>query len=200
MLYLYDKAICDDLKRSLDPSGGASSVIKVIDPEASIGIAAQIQNDNPTFPMVVLKRNPFSIDQTRCNFTWMHRGVQAVIDTETNNIYHEKIIPINLTYSMTVLTTNTADMDEMVRELTFKYLQMYYLTITLPYECDRKIRFGIVSERAENFEQSSGSFEYISGGKLYQTIIPLRCEGCVQVSYTPVKLKRMAIDPNIQIK
>ncbi len=130
------------------------------------------------------------IDRERMNFTRAHKGVQSVLDPETNNLYYEKVIPIKLSYSLTILTTNTADMDELIRELLFKYLNMYFLTITLPYECNRKVRFGISIQTESDIQRSSGNLEYIESGKLYQSIIPLTCEGCVLVSYTPAHLKR----------
>ena len=74
----------------------------------------------------------------------------------------------------------------------FKYLNMYFLTIDLPYEAKRKIRFGIRIDRGGEIQRESGSYEYIQGGKLYQTIIPLVCEGAVMVSYTPAHLRREA--------
>ena len=190
MLYLYDQAIVHDLERSF--SEEFSPTIKMIDSEGIISLAAQIKDDKIKFPLIALKRNPYSVDSSLTNFTKIHKGVQAVIDPKTNNLYYERALPISLTYSMTILTTNQADMDELVKEMTFKYISMFFLKIDLPYECDRPIRFGIESITNDNFEQSSGAFEYISGGRLYQTIIPLRCQGAVLLTYTAQKLKRIA--------
>ena len=159
-------------------------------------IAAQIQNDKITYPIVALIRDPNSvqIDQSRMNFTRSHFGVSAVIDKETNNVYYEKVLPITLKYSLTVLTTNVADQDEIIRELLFKYVNMYFLTIRLPYECDRKIRFGVRITSETDIDYSSGSPEYLQSGSLYQAIIPLHCDGCVLVSYTPAHLIRTTFD------
>ena len=190
MLYLYDQAIVHDLEKSF--SDEFCPTIKMIDSEGIIALAAQIKDDKIKFPLIALKRNPYSVDTNLTNFTRIHKGVQASIDPKTNELFYERSLPISLTYSMTVLTTNQADMDELVKELTFKYISMFFLKINLPYECDRPIRFGIESITPDNFEQSSGSFEYISGGKLYQTIIPLRCQGAVLITYTAQKLKRIA--------
>lgn len=192
MIYLYDEAITNDLIRSFNPENVADPVVKVVDPQAVFGLAAQIQNDEIKFPIVAITRDPDTpIDKDRSNFTRLHRGVQTVIDTDTNNIYYEKVIPIKLNYKLTVLTTNTVDMDEIVRELLFKYTQMYFLSIVLPYECNRKVRFGITIDPDSSIDRESGQAEYIEGGTLHQSIIPLKCEGCVLVSYTPAKLKRI---------
>ena len=199
MLYLYDSAIAKDIRHSF-VDGEGNSDVKVIDPAGAVNILAQIQDDNIKFPAAVLTRDPvYSIDTQRSNFTAMHRGVLTVMDTETNNLYYEKAIPVNLRYNLTILATNTADADEITKELLFKYLQMYYLTIQLPYEAERKIRFGVSIRPGIEVQQSSGSFDYLESGKLYQTIIPLTCEGCVLVSYTPVRLKHVGFEQVIPV-
>ncbi len=191
MIYLYDNAIVDDLIKSFNPNAVDDPVVKVIAPEQVCSIAAQVQEDKLSFPIVALTRSEnTSIDTDRMNFTRAHKGVASVIDTETNELYYEKALPIKLSYDLTVLTTNTADMDELIKELVFKYTDMYFLTLTLPYYCKRKIRFGITVNMESDIKNSSGTVDYIEEGKLYQSIIPLRCEGCILVSYTSAKLKR----------
>lgn len=192
MLYLYDKAIVSDLEKSFNPMSVPNPVVRVVDPESITSLAAQLQNDEISFPLVAITRGEDTqIDTSLTNFTRIHKGVCTVMDTETNTLYYEKSIPIKLSYAMTVLTTNTADMDEIVRELMFKYYDMYFLTIKLPYESDRKARFG-VRINADGIQKSSGVVEYLSSGQIYQTIIPLECDGCVMLHYTPVHLKRSA--------
>lgn len=197
MLYKYDNAIVDDLKRSFNPENIPNPVVSVVSPDQIIGLAAQLQNDSIKLPIIALTRNQEQIDSSRTNFTSMHRGVATVIDNETNELYHEKVIPITLSYNLTIITSNTADMDEMIRELMFKYINMYFLTIKLPYESNRKIRFGVSLSKDSEIDRTSGVSEYRSEGKLYQSILTLNCEGAVLVSYTPVKLKRLEyeIDP-----
>ena len=191
MLYLYDNAIVDDLVESFNVFEVGDPVVKVIPPEDVIGIAAQIQNDHIKFPIIAVNRNPDTpIDRTRTNFTRMHKGVAAVFDDEKNEFYHEKAIPIELRYALTILATNTADLDEIVRELMFKYMEMYFLSIKLPYEADRQVRFGVTLDPDSGIERSSGTSEYLQQGSLYQAIVPLKCEGCALVHYTPVKLRR----------
>ena len=187
MVYLYDKAICSDLNDSL-----GSDTVRVIDPEGAVDIIAQIQNDQIQFPVIVMTRDGnYSIDESRMNYTLAHKGIPASIDLETNMIYNEKVLPINLNYNLTVLATNTADMDELLKELMFKYLHQFFLTIQLPYESDRKIRFGISITPNTKVEQTSGSVEYIKSGSLYQSILPLQTFGCVLLSYTPHRLHRI---------
>lgn len=191
MLYLYDEAIVNDLKRSFNPNAVENPVVSVVSPDRIVDIAAQLQNDEISFPIVALTRNDdTSIDTNLTNFTRMHKGVATVIDPKTNNLYYEQSIPLKLEYALTVLATNTADMDELVRELIFKYTRMYFLTITLPYEGQRKVRFGVTVDSDSGIERSSGIVEYLESGQLYQSIIHLKCEGCVYVKYTPMHLKR----------
>lgn len=184
MVYLYDNAICDDLNQSL-----GSDTVRVIDPEGAVDIIAQIKDDNIKFPVLVVTRDGnYSVDTRRLNFTLAHKGIPVSIDLDTNLLYNERVMPIDLKYNITVLATNTADMDELVKELIFKYIHMFFLTIELPYESRRKLRFGVVLDSDGSVEQTSGSVEYMQGGTLYQAIIPLKCEGCVLVSYTPHQL------------
>lgn len=195
MIWLYDEAICNDLNDSL-----GSGDVRVIDPEGAVDIIAQIKDDNIKFPIVVLTRDTdYEIDTSRANFTLAHFGVPASIDLETNKIYNERVLPINLKYNLTVLATNTADMDELMKELVFKYIHMFFLTVKLPYESNRKIRFGISIEPGTTISQSSGSVEYLKTGKLYQSIIPLTCQGCVLVSYVPHQLHHTCIVPEIEL-
>ena len=193
MLYVYDKAIADDLENSFTDAMGNIQV-KVVDVEHIPDLIAQIQEDQIDFPVVVLTRNPETpIDKDRMNFTRAHKGVVSVLDPDTNNLYYEKAVPIKLSYELCILATNTADIDELTKELIFKYMSMYFITFTLPYECKRKVRFGVVVDY-DSIDRSSGSFEYIDSGTLYQTKMTLNCEGCVLVSYTPVKLKRSVLE------
>lgn len=197
MVYLYDNCIVDDLIRSFNPNSVDNPVVKVIGPEAAIGLAAQIKNDEISLPVVLVDRDPgVSIDTNRTNFTRSHLGVQSILDAETNELYYERAIPIQLEYKLTILTSNTADMDEIVKELLFKYTSMYFLQFTLPYECKRHVRFGVVVDPNSDIERKSGVSEYLESGQLYQTVIPLKCEGCVLVSYTAAKLQRTQLEVN----
>lgn len=195
MLYNYDNAIAEDLRKSFNPNSELNPVVKVIDEESIIDLVAQIKEDQVSFPVVALTRHPDTpIDTDRTNFTRMHKGVAAVIDPETNLLYYEKVVPVKLGYDITILTTNTADMDELIRELTFKYISMYFITFTLPYECRRKVRFGVTIDLDKDISRKSSQSEYIKSGTLHQSIMSLKCEGAVMVSYTPAKLKRSAFE------
>lgn len=198
MIYLYDNAICDDLRSSFNRNNVENPVVTVISSEQAISIAAQIQDDRLSFPIVALIRRPNSVqvDSARMNFSRAHFGVGTVIDKETNNVYYEKVLPVTLEYSLTVLTTNIVDRDEIIRELLFKYVNMYFLSIRLPYEADRVVRFGVRITTDTDIDYSSGTPEYLQSGSLYQAIIPLRCDGCVLVTYTPAHLIHKDVDRN----
>lgn len=190
MLYLYDSAICKDLEESFTSAVGTSAV-KVIDSGLATNILGQIQSDDIQYPAVIVSRQEdFSIDTERINFTRLHRGVATVIEDKTNNIYYEQSLPIVLNYTFTLLTTNIPDRDELIRELLFKYSQMYFLTISLPYESKRKLRFGITLDSSTPIQHSSAVLEAQQSGQLYQSILPFRCEGCILATYTPMHLKR----------
>lgn len=191
MLYLYDDAIVDDLKESFDEQY-SSIFVKAVEPASAIPIAAQLQDDDISFPLLCVVRNPeYSIDSELTNFTAMNRGVATVFDKDNNLIYKEKSIPITLDYSITVVSTNTADVDELTRELIFKYRSMYFCEISLPYESTRKLRFGLELVNDATIERNSGYVDMLSDGQLYETQIPLSTRGCRLLSYTPVKLRNV---------
>lgn len=199
MLYLFDNAICQDLRDSFTDQMGTSAV-KVVDPDMAVDVVSQISHDEFEFPAVVVTRSSdYQIDTTRTNFTRMHVGVATVVDTETNMIYNERQLPITLNYNLTVLGTNTADVDELTRELVFKYVTMYYLTVQLPYESDRKMRFGVCVDESMPIEQSSRLLEYVQSGKAYQNIIHLRTEGAVLLTYTPKRLPRYEQEVEVKL-
>lgn len=191
MLYNYDNALAKDLEDSFN----SSICVKVVDAEKGIDLAAQAENDEISFPLVLLTRYPDApIDKNRYNFTRAHKGVATVIDKEKNELYFEKAVPVELKYDLTILTTNTVDRDELVKELIFKYTSMYFVSMDLPYESTRKIRFGVSVDIESEISNKSGVLDYLDSGTVYQSIIPLRCEGCVMLSYTPVKLKRSQLE------
>lgn len=195
MLYLYDKAICDDLRSSFNQDAMGSSTVKVVDPDIAIDVVSQIQNDEFEFPAVVVTRSgDYEIDTSRINFTRLHRGVSVVIDQDTNNIYDERVLPVTLRYNLTILGTNTADMDELTRELLFKYYEQFFLSIHLPYESDRVARFGLIVDESQPVESTSRQLEYLQAGKCYQSIIHLVTAGCVLLHYSPRKLPRYGTD------
>ena len=198
MLYCYDNAIAEDLQRSFNTD---INIIKVADSDIYTELAAQSENDQLKFPMIGLTRSSdIEIDTNRLNFTRLHKGVPTVFDNKTNDIYYEQVVPINLSYDLTVLAANTADSDELVRELIFKYTKMYFITMPLPYESDRSIKFGIVLDSTRTISRKSGLIENIHSGTIYQTILALKCEGCVLLSYNPVKLQVQLQDPQIDIQ
>lgn len=195
MLWIYDDAIVQDLINCINPDGGMSSTVKVLGEEGIMGILAQMQEDKIKFPAIFLERLAETpLDPKRYNYTRLHKGVPAVLDTETNNLYLEKAAPIELTYNLHVMTTNTVDMDELVKELLFRYSSMYYVTAKVPYESDRKIRFGIAINPDTSISKKSGSSNYVESGKLYESIIELDCQGAVMLSYTPRHIQRAVLN------
>lgn len=201
MLWIYDEAIVKDLSGCIDPGGRANNTVKMMGEDGMIGVFAQLQEDRISFPAIYLQRHQETpLDQSRYNFTRMHKGVPAVFDSERNDIYLEKAVPIELKYDLHALTTNTADMDELIRELLFRYSSMYYITTEVPYESKRKIRFGVAINPDTSIRSSSTSSEYIQTGKLYESIIELECQGAVLLNYTPRHLEGIRLSDNVAIR
>lgn len=201
MLWAYDEAITKDLANCINPDSSASAVVKMMSDGGMMGVLAQIQNDEIKFPALFLQRhNETPLDPSRYNFTRMHKGVPAVYDPEKNNIYLEKSIPIKLNYSLHVLTTNTIDMDEIVKELLFRYSSMYYITMQVPYESKRNIRFGMAINPDTDIQKHTGTSEYIESGTLYESIIEIECQGAVLLSYTPRHMQGLVTKDAIVVK
>ena len=201
MLWAYDDAVVEDLTRCIDPSGKAGSTVKMMGDEGIIGVLAQLQDDRITFPAVFVSRHSDTpLDQKRYNFSRMHKGVPAVYDSETNNIYMEKMVPIDLRYDLHVLATNTADMDEMIRELLFRYSEMFFITMEVPYESKRKIRFGIAINPNNSITRKSSVTEYVESGKLFESILELECQGAVLLSYVPRHMQAIVLDDAVKVK
>lgn len=201
MLWAYDDAIVKDLANCINPQGGASSTVKMMGDEGIMGIMTQMQDDRMQFPAVFLQRHDETpLDPSRYNFTMLHKGVPTVYDPKTNNIYLEKAAPIELKYDIHVLTTNTADMDELIRELLFRYSSMYYITMQVPYESKRTIRFGISIQPDNPIRRKSGISDYTESGKLYEAIAELDCQGAVLLHYTPRHLEGVTYKPGINLK
>lgn len=195
MLYLYDRALIDDLKNSLTEEMNQS--VFLTDAENYQGILAQIKEDTITYPLILLHReDDMPIVKGLMNFTRYQFGVPCAFDNKTNNVYYERALPVELNYTLRILTTNVADRDELARELFYKYISMYYLTIRLPYESDRKLRFGISIDSDYGIKNESASFDYLASGKLYQATMMFKTEGCVSLTYTPRHVQRNIIDTN----
>ena len=198
MLWIYDQAIVDDLTKSLTSDANQHVFLTNADNYASI--LAQIQEDTITYPLVLLHREEdMPINTSAMNFTRYQFGVPAAFDPKTNNLYYERALPVNLSYTLRVLSTNVADTDELARELFYKYISMYFLTIRAPYESDRKIRFAIDVDMEYGVKRESASADYLSTGALYQSTMRLVTSGCVSLTYTHRHLQRPVLSKNIKI-
>ena len=199
MLYCYDNALLDDIRASIN-SDNANPNVVMADEETYAGILAQIQDDTITYPLILISRDsdtPVITELT--NFSRYQFGIPAAFDKKENNLYFERALPVDVAYTIRILATNVADTDELAKELFYKYITMYYLTIRLPYESDRKIRFGVDTDLPYGIKRESGSFEYIKTGALYQSTIHLKTHGCVMLYYTPRHLSREVLSNNIEI-
>lgn len=199
MLYLYDRAIVDDIKSSIN-SANANPNVVISDAETYPGIIAQMQEDTITYPLILVSRDEdMPIITDLWNFSRAQFGVPAAFDNKTNTVYYEKAIHVDLQYTIRILSTNTADTDELARELFYKYLSQYYLVIQLPYESDRKVRFAIEVDLGYGIKRESGSVEFTKTGALYQSTIHLKTNGCVYLSYSPHHLQRQVLSQDIEI-
>lgn len=201
MVYLYDNAVVDDIKRTLDPEGGANPNVLCITIDQYQSVLAQLQEDKITYPLILLIRDDdMPIKKDGINFTRAKKGVPVGIDPKTNMIYYERAVPLDLRYTLQVLSTNVADRDEIARELYFKYSSEYYLHIELPYEIKRRLRFGVAVDHDFGIKNSSGASQYIEKGSIYQSTIEILTDGCVWIHNTARHLKVQRMSKDIEIK
>lgn len=201
MLYLFDNAIIDDLKRTIDPTGGANPNVQICTVENYPNIVAQIQEDKITYPLLLLVRDDSTpIKTDLMNFTRYMKGVPAVFDPKTNNVYYERVVPVDLRYTLFILATSAADRDEVAREIYFKYLSMYYLHIETPYEAKRRIRFGIQIDKSSGIQNESDASDYTQTGAIYQSQMNFATDGCVLLHYTPRHLEIETLSKDIKIE
>ena len=202
MIYKFDEAIVNDLKRTIDPEGGANPNVVCITIDNYQSTLAQMQEDKITYPIILLIRDDdIPVKTELLNFVRYKKGVPAVIDPQTNNVYYERAMPIDLRYTLQILSTNVADRDEVARELFFKYESEYYLHIETPYEVKRRIRFGVQVDRSFGIKNDSTSSDYLSEGKIYTATMELLTDGCVLLHNTPRHLKVERMDTkNIKIE
>lgn len=194
MIWCYDNAIVDDLKQSFTDEYG-SCAVSIVPPDNIVDIAAQVNDDKIQFPIIAISReSTISVDSSRTNFTALHQGMPVVFDPKRNEYYNEKVIPLDLSYTLVAMSTNTADVDELMRELIFKYTDQYFLTIRVPYESKRKIRFAIRISPDSSIEWYTTTSNYLAEGKLHSAGISLRIDGAVMMTYTPVKLRRLEVE------
>lgn len=201
MIYLYDNAFVDDIKRTLDPDGGANPNVLCITIDQYQSVLAQLQEDKITYPLILLIRDDdMPIKKDGINFTRAKRGVPVGIDPVTNMVYYERAVPVDLRYTMQILSTNVADRDEIARELFFKYESEYYLHIDLPYEIKRRLRFGVHVDKDFGIQNSSNASQYIEKGSIYQSTIEILTDGCVWIHNTARHLKVERMSKNIKIE
>ena len=201
MIYKYDSALVEDMKRTIDPDGGANPNVMCITIDQYQSVIAQLQEDKISYPIILLIRDDdIPIKTDLMNFVRYKKGVPAVIDPKTNNVYYERALPIDLRYTIQILTTNVADRDEISREIIFKYESEYYLHIESPYEVKRKMRFGVQIDRTFGIKNDSASSEYLAEGKIYITMMELLTDGCVMLNNTPRHLKVTKMSKDIGIE
>lgn len=199
MLYCYDQAIVDDIKSSIN-SQNANPNVLISDAETYPGIISQMQQDTITYPLILVSRDEDMPIMTELwNFSRAQFGIPAAFDNKTNTIFYEKSVHVDLQYTIRIISTNTADTDELARELFYKYLSQYYLVIQLPYESDRKIRFAVEVDLGYGIKKESNNSEYLKSGALYQSTIHLKTNGCVYLSYTPHHLQRQVLSQDIEM-
>jgi hypothetical protein len=157
MLYVYDNAIANDLVGIFTAKNQAVNVVK---PSEMYGMVAKIRENAIEFPIVSGSRD-------------------YEISANDSNSSIEGVTPIDMTYSFTVLTKNTEDTDPLIRMIFAKYAEPRSLSVTLPTVDNKVIQFKIMVDFEKDINR-------MSNGEIFQSIIFLKCEGCVCVQGVPL--------------
>lgn len=182
MLEIYDKALYDNLVGVLNKKSEKNIAVTIIGVEKVGGLPAKIASGQIKYPIIALSRDKEAP---------IKKDVKSAFNSEENE-GNEKVIPILLPYALTIITNNTDDMNEVFNNLLSQYSQTQFLTFSLPIESKREKRFGVSIDLNSNIERSSG--EHPSFGKMYQTIIPLKSEGCLFVLSDETETVKKALD------
>ena len=157
MFELYEKSIMADFINSFNQDPEKGEVIKIY-------YSQDIEDMNAgklksAFPCIIIEPNPeISIK------------INEVSISETNQ--NEQIVPIDRYITLSVMSRNNNEVDELVNTLLCKYNSMQYYTVALPIESKKEISFGVAiypDYKSERFIKN----------EIFFTHLLLKSEGCV---------------------
>ena len=187
MIHLYDKAIADYLQARLKAGGQEYQNVKVYRPENIHELVAAIKGDTVPLPVVSISRTSEPVDRERYNFAREKFGFPVGVNPKNKNeVVYEHAIPINLQYSLQVMSDKTWVADEIIRSLWSCLRKRYFHEITAPYGINRKISFGL--QCGDDIVTQTGSSEYHAVGTLYQKSVPLWTNGAVMLFSSKQKI------------
>jgi len=194
MIHLYDTAIADFLTQKLTESGNPDFAdVRVYKPDNIHELVAAIKGDEVPLPCVSIFRTRENIDNSRYNFSRAIFGFPVNVNPKNKNeVIYEYSLPIDLGYSLQVMSNKVWLADEIIRSLLSNLRKRYFLEIFVRYGINRKISFGISA--GSEITTQTGSSEYHAVGTLYQKSLPLDINGAVMLFSGKKKIMHLELD------
>lgn len=163
MVYLYDNAIIQDLRRIINDNR-----VTITPYDNLIRTIAKSENDIITLPIISIARNGWSIRDERphaMKFTGEFSGLD-----DNKDVVNTYAIPIRIDYTMDVFTKTRLDNDNILRELIFYYSTNPTLSITIPYGLTANKNFNIIF--GNDIEDNSDIINHKNIGEHFRQTIP----------------------------
>lgn len=193
MIKMYGTSIHADLRQAIEENGLSSKYHLFNYNETNV--VAALDNGTAKLPSVT----PFACSKYIVNpKVSTYQTVGAEGEEKTNTFDFTSTMPVNLFVQITILANSISEIEEMEKLLTERYTQGHKLTVTGFDGQSDTFPFVMKTDSKKEIERSGGDFT-IAGQpqKLYQSIIHLRCDRCVEVvkSYSPTQVQ---LDTDLQ--
>lgn len=189
MICLYDTAIYEYLKANFGDNLG---IVPVKD---YWNVAAMHKETRLQLPAIVLFRTNVTPERQLQSWPIARRGRMDRIQEHKKII--ERAVPIQADYTVTLLATTQADIDDLTSDVMFLFVMKPRLEIKLPYGSARMIHGQIMING--DFQPSSGTDRFSETGILYQQIIPIRVLGAniIDIGKKNLRYLDWQIDANL---
>lgn len=141
MVYLYDNAIINDLRRII-----TDNRITITPFENLIRTISKSENDVISLPIVSITRTNWTILSNRPHAMKFDGALSdiSLVNQEDTKVTNLQAIPIRINYLIDVWTRTRLDNDNLFRELIFYYSTNPTLKIQIPYGIDANKNFNII--------------------------------------------------------
>lgn len=187
MLQLYDDKLFDYFKETFKAD------VAVVPVSEYWSVVSMHEEGQLQLPAIVLGRTTWT--NARELESWVIARKGRTDRIHDNKIINEQAIPVQLDYTITLLTTTQDDIDELTSEVLFCILNYPRLTIDLPYGSDRQIHAQIIQNG--DLQDSSTRDKFSETGILYQEIIPIRVLGSNIININKHNLRYIKLDVDV---
>lgn len=167
-VYLYDNALVEKLK-----SVTQDSRIRVIPPEDTISLLAQIDKDKVEFPAIIVTRGQVSLFQnTRNQYAYL-KG-ESVRLNEDSTVTKIKPLPMRITWTINIYAVDRYSCDEITRELVFYLMTYPRCFVQVPYGIDVPQNFDLILDN--DIEDNSDLANFSELGEYFRETLTVYTE------------------------